>query len=193
MSWKILVLVLVTAFLLAAGCTQPSGVATSTATPTLTTVTTLVTKNVTPNVTLNVTDLKAEMAVLAGTFAGEINKTALVTVATEGRNGTAFTTVLDQLRAFRARDSRIVYVYTLAQQNGTLRFIADANYGQQGATTFLQEYTDAPAESEAADHRTDRSRSVYRFVGDLHLGVRPCGDRDKRDDLYHRSRYEGVE
>lgn len=141
-----IVFVMLVTLLLAAGCTQPSGMGTSTATPTVTIVTPPVTNNVTLNVTMNVTDLKAEMAALAGTFAGEINRTALATVAKEGRNGTAFTTVLDQLKAFRARDSRIIYVYTLEQQNGTVRFIADANYGQPGATNFLQDYPDAPAE-----------------------------------------------
>jgi len=141
-----IVLVLLVVFLLSAGCTQPSGVGAPTATPTPTIATPPVTANITLNATFNVTNLKAEMAALAGEFAEEINGTALATVAKEGRTGTAFTTVLDQLKAFKARDSRIVYVYTLVQQNGTVRFIADANYGQQGATQFLQDYPDAPAE-----------------------------------------------
>ncbi len=138
-----IIIVLLVASLLATGCTQPAGTKTGTATPT---ATLSVTVNVSPNATPDISELKADMAALAGTFAGEINRTALVTVATEGRTGPAFTTLLDQLRAFRARDSRIVFVYTLAQQNGTVRFIADANYGQAGATQFLQEYPDAPAE-----------------------------------------------
>jgi hypothetical protein len=148
------IFVLLTALLLAAGCTQPSGVGTSTATPTPTSatppVTVNVTKNVitnvTTNVTLNVTALKAELPVIAKKFADQLDGKALATAASEGPNSTAFMTVLNQLKAFKASDSRLVYVYTLEQQNGTVRFIVDADYGLPDGSAFLEEYPDAPVE-----------------------------------------------
>jgi len=163
-------IVLFTALLLAAGCTQPTGTGTSTVTPTPTTtaspvtvnvtsnvtttvptsVTTNVTTNVTvtaiTNVTLDVTALKAELPVLGKKFADQLDGKALATAAVEGPNSTAFVTVLNQLKAFKASDSRLIYVYTLEQQNGTVRFVVDADYGLPGGSDFLEEYPDAPAE-----------------------------------------------
>jgi hypothetical protein len=138
---------------LAAGCTQPSGAGTSTTTPTAdaatvpatVTVTPQVATNTTMNVTVNVTALKAELPVLARRFANQLDGKTLATAAGEGPNSTAFKTVLGQLRAFKATDSRFIYVYTLEQQNGTVRFIVDANYGLPGGSGFREEYPDAPS------------------------------------------------
>ena len=131
-----LLLVLVT-ILLFAGCTQPAGDATLTATPTPTVPATPV-----PDTGA----LKAEVALLAATFADEMDGAALATVLAEGPDSTAFAPVVGQLVAFRATDPRIAYVYTLEQQNGTVRFIVDANYGLPEGSAYLQEYPDAPDE-----------------------------------------------
>jgi hypothetical protein len=145
--------VLLAIVLMSAGCTQPSGGGTSTTTPTPTAATLpatvtanpQVTTNTTTNVTVNVTALKAELPVLARKFADQIDGKTLEAAANEGPNSTAFTTVLSQLKAFKASDSRLIYVYTLEQQNGTVRFIVDANYGLPGGSGFREEYPDAPA------------------------------------------------
>jgi hypothetical protein len=144
-------LVLLAALILSAGCTQPSGSGTINATPIPTPLATPpvmvnATPNVTPGTTANVQALKAELTVLARKFAGEMNGTVLATAAREGPNSTAFMTVLNQLRAFKATDSRLVYIYTLEQQNGTVRFIVDADYGLPGGSGYLEDYPDAPAE-----------------------------------------------
>jgi len=139
-----LLLVLVT-ILLFAGCTQPAGEATPTVTPTPT-ATTSPTVPATP--APDTTALKAEVTLLAATFAEEIDGTALGTVLTDGPNSTAFPTVLGQLVAFKATDPRIAYVYTLEQRNGTVRFIVDSDYSMPDGSAYLQEYPDAPVELE---------------------------------------------
>jgi hypothetical protein len=101
-------------------------------------VTANVTTNVTANVTLNVTALKAELPVLAKKFADQVDGETLANATSEGPNSTAFRTVLDQSRSFKASDSRLVYVYVLDQQNGTVRFIVDANYGLPDGSGFLE-------------------------------------------------------
>ncbi len=135
-------LLLVVAILLIAGCTQPEAVPAVTATPTPTQVAPATT---TATVQANET-LKTEMAALAGKFAGEIDGKGLAAVLAEGPNSTAFENVLGQLKTFKASDSRIVYLYTLEQVNGTVRFIVDADYGQPEGSEYLEEYPDAPAE-----------------------------------------------
>jgi hypothetical protein len=144
-------LVLLAALLFSTGCTQPSGSGTITATPAPTPLATTpvmvnTSSNVTPGATANVQLQKAELTSLARKFAGEMNGTALASAAREGPNSTAFMTVLTQLRAFKATDNRLTYVYTLEQQNGTVRFIVDADYGLPGGSGYLEDYPDAPAE-----------------------------------------------
>ncbi len=135
-------LLLVIAILFVAGCTQPVTVPAGTATPTPTQ-----SAPATPSVTLPSNEtLKTEMATLAVTFAGDIDGKALAMALAEGPNSTAFETVLGQLKTFKASDSRIVYLYTLEQVNGTVRFIVDADYGQPEGSGYLEEYPDAPAE-----------------------------------------------
>lgn len=131
-----LLLVLI-AIILFAGCTQPAGDATPTATPSPTVP-------VIPET--DTAALKADVALLAAKFAEEIDGEALATVLDQGPDSTAFATVLAQLVAFKGTDSRIAYVYTLEQQNGTVRFIVDANYGLPDGSAYLQEYPDAPDE-----------------------------------------------
>jgi len=135
-------LLLLTAILLFAGCTQPSTVPASTSTPTATTVPP--TATLTP-VADNQT-LKTTLSALAGEYAQEVDRQAVATAMKEGPNSTAFATVLGQLKALKARDSRIMYVYTLAQKNGSVWFIVDANYGLPDGSDYMDEYTDAAAE-----------------------------------------------
>jgi hypothetical protein len=96
--------------------------------------------------TPNLQDLKNQAALLAAASAREIDGNTLATAIREGPNSTAFATVLGQLKAFKTNDSRIVYVYTVEQQNGTVRFLIDANYGLSDGSEFLSAYPDAPAE-----------------------------------------------
>jgi hypothetical protein len=135
-------LLLVVAILLIAGCTQQEAVPAVTTTLTPTQVAPATTA---ATVQANET-LKTEMAALAGKFAGEIDGKGLAAVLAEGPNSTAFENVLGQLKTFKASDSRIVYLYTLEQVNGTVRFIVDADYGQPEGSEYLEEYPDAPAE-----------------------------------------------
>lgn len=135
-------LLMVIAILLIAGCTQPAAVPAVTATPTPTQA-----APSTPVATVPSNEtVKTEMATLAARFAGEIDGKALGTALAEGPNSTAFGTTLGQLKAFKASDSRIVYLYTLEQVNGTVRFIVDADYGQPEGSGYLDEYTDAPTD-----------------------------------------------
>lgn len=131
--------------LIIAGCTQPAGEVTTTVTPI---------PAATPSPTVPATPapdtaaLKADVTLLAATFADEIDGAALGTVLTEGPNSTAFRTVLGQLVAFKATDPRIAYVYTLEQRNGTVRFIVDSDYSMPDGSAYLQEYPDAPVDLE---------------------------------------------
>jgi hypothetical protein len=136
------VLLMITVALLSAGCTQPSQPTAVTTSPVTTTVKP---SGVTPDVTGNET-LKNDLASLAARFAGEIDAKALDAVVREGQNSTSFTTVLDQLKAFKAEDASIRYVYILEQVNGTTRFIIDANHGLPDGSEYQDEYRDAPAE-----------------------------------------------
>ncbi|MCU0631367.1 MAG: hypothetical protein MUC66_00115 [Methanolinea sp.] len=138
-------LLLLTAILLFAGCTQPSTVPTSTPAPTATTAT----PAATPTAGADNQTLKAELAAIAGVFAHEIDGKGLATVLKEGPNSTAFASVLGQLKAFKATDPRFIYVYTLEQQNGTVRFIVDADYGLPNGSDYMEKYTSAPTELKA--------------------------------------------
>ena len=135
-------LLLLAAILAAAGCTQPAATTISTPSPTATTVQPAATQ---PAVAANQT-LKAELASLAAGFAAGVDGKVLGAALAEGPNSTAFDTVLGQLKAFKATDPRIRYVYTLEQQNGTVRFIIDANYGLPDGSGYLEAYTDAAPE-----------------------------------------------
>lgn len=149
-------LLVFTAILLAAGCTQPAGVITGTPTATPTPAAThppapatpaaVATPNATSAVPVVNQTLRTELAALAKTFAGQTDGKALTAALQEGPNSTAFKTVFAQLKAFKATDSRIVFVYTLEQQNGTVRFIVDADYGMPNGSSYLYPYQDAPAE-----------------------------------------------
>lgn len=134
-------LLLLTAILLLAGCTQPSSVSTSIPAPVATTATPAAIETTLPG---NQT-LKVETARLATSFAREINGKTFATAMAEGPNSTAFATIVGQLKAFKATESRIAYVYTLEQQNGTVRFIMVSNYGQPGSAGFMETYPGAPA------------------------------------------------
>ena len=144
---SLLMLVLI---LFVTGCTQPSSTPVSTASPTATAApkvtpeATTVPAAVTPKA-VNET-LKADMVTLVGTMAKKIDKGNLSRVLKEGENSTAFTSVLSQIREFKATDSRIVYVYALEQKNGTATFLVESDYGNEDAAGWGQEYTDAPAE-----------------------------------------------
>lgn len=135
-------LLMLAAILFFAGCTQPSAVTTTTPAPTATTAAATV---ATTAPAANETQ-KTELAALAAEFAQKIDGQALAAVLREGPNSTAFNTVLGQLKAFKETDPRIMYVYTLEQQNGTVRFIVDANYGLPDASQYREVYDDAPLE-----------------------------------------------
>jgi hypothetical protein len=136
------VLLLLAAILLSSGCTEHPPSVTVTPSPA---ATTLKPGGATPNLTVNET-LKKDLATLAGRFAAGIDVKALEAVVREGQNSTSFTPVLDQLKAFKATDPLIIYVYVLEQVNGTTRFIIDANHGLPDGSEYLDEYKDAPAE-----------------------------------------------
>ncbi len=135
-------LLVLAAILLFAGCTQPSPVTQTTPAPTATTAA----PTLTPTASAANETLKTELASLAAGFAKEIDGQALAAVLKEGPNSTAFAGVLGQLKAFKERDPRIAYVYTLEQQNGTVMFIVDAHYGHPDASQYLEVYDDAPIE-----------------------------------------------
>ncbi|MDD1693836.1 MAG: hypothetical protein LUQ71_03845 [Methanoregula sp.] len=137
--------------ILVAGCTQSSSVPASTATPAAT-ASPLVTAEATTVPAAAVAarpdneTLKAGMVTLAGTLAKKIDKTNFTAALKEGENSTAFAAALGQLKDFKAADSRIAYVYTLEQKNGTVSFLIDDDYGNANAARFREEYVDAPAE-----------------------------------------------
>jgi len=134
-------LLVLTAILFFAGCTQPSPVTQTTPAPTATTAASTLIPTSPSNETM-----KAEIAAFAGTFASETDGSTLMAAFNEGPNSTAFTEVLGHLKAFKERDPRIKYVYTLEQQDGTVRFIVDANYGMPDGSGYLEVYDDAPVE-----------------------------------------------
>jgi hypothetical protein len=194
------ILVLLAAFLLSAGCTQTSGPGAITATPTpspvatapiaVTTKTNVVSPAVTSlpasataNASADTAAAKTGLTALAGKFAREINGTALAAAAREGPNSTAFTTVLDQLRAFKATDGRLVYVYTVEQQNGTVRFLVDANYGLPGGSGFLEEYPDAPAELKKPLTAPVAAGPYTDSYGTFISGFAPIGTGANRTDF----------
>jgi hypothetical protein len=137
-----IILILVAAFLLFAGCIQQPGVGTPTTTPTSPPATSTAVATATPDLQ----DTKTQVASLAAGYAREIDGDTLSTAIRDGPNSTAFATALGQLRAFKANDSRVVYVYTVEQENGTVRFLIDADYGLPDGSEFLSAYPDAPAE-----------------------------------------------
>lgn len=128
-------LLALTAILIFAGCTQPATTTTTPSPPAMT-----------------VSDeqaLKTELALIAEAFAGGVDGEMLATALKEGPDSTAFATVLEDLKSFKDADPRIRFVYTLEQRNGTVRFIADANYGMPDGSGYLDEYPDAPTELSA--------------------------------------------
>jgi hypothetical protein len=146
-----IMLLLLAVILSSTGCVQSPGG--NPANPTATTASTVTTTpagtalpTVTANATPSVEDLKAEATSLAAKFSGELDGNSLAAAFTEGPNSSAYTVVVDQLKAFKASDNRIAYVYTLEQQNGSVRFVADANYGLPDCSEYLSAYPDAPAE-----------------------------------------------
>ncbi|HNS83047.1 MAG TPA: hypothetical protein PKL26_04795 [Methanolinea sp.] len=134
-------LLVLTAILFFAGCTQPSPVTQTTPAPTATTAAPTLTPTANSNETM-----KAEIAAFAGTFASETDGSTLLAAFNEGPNSTAFAELLGQLKAFKESDPRIKYVYTLEQRDGTVRFIVDANYGMPDGSGYLEVYDDAPVE-----------------------------------------------
>ncbi|MBP1927486.1 hypothetical protein J2741_000033 [Methanolinea mesophila] len=143
----VLPFVVLLGILFATGCVQSPGGAPGTPTVTTAPATlTAVSTAVPLNTTLPMEDQKAEATSLAAKFAGEINGTLLGTAYREGPNSTAYIQVVDQLKSFQASDSRIAYVYTLEQVNGSVVFVADANYGLPDGSGYLAAYPDAPVE-----------------------------------------------
>ena len=70
----------------------------------------------------------------------------MIAALQEGPNSTAFATVLAQIKAFQATDSRIAFVYILEQQNGIVRFVIVSDYGMPNSATFMMVYPGAPEE-----------------------------------------------
>lgn len=141
-----IILILFSVLLMSAGCTQQPGTGTPAATPAITQATPSPSAAATPDLQ----EMKAQAAALAAGYAREINGTLLATAVREGPNSTAFATVLGQLRALKARDSRLAYVYTVEQQDGTVRFLIDADYDLPDGSEFLSAYPDAPAELKSS-------------------------------------------
>jgi ABC-type transport system substrate-binding protein len=147
--------VLLVLFLLCAGCTQQPTASTPTAslTPTATAVPTsppatapATASSGAANATNNLTTIKDEAAMMAANFSLQIDRRNLSSAIREGQNSTAFKTVLAQLIKMKASDSRLIFVYTIEQQNGTVRFLIDADVGNPNGSEFLSPYTDAPEE-----------------------------------------------
>lgn len=140
----LLVLFLIAATMIA-GCTTPPGGATGTPTPTASAAST-------PSPTIPATTRPAgqgnttDMAALAASFASRIDGNALKAATLEGPNSTQYATVLSQLMGIQANDSRLAFVYTVQQQNGTVRFVVDAAYGTPEGSDFLEPYPDAAKE-----------------------------------------------
>lgn len=131
-------LIVLSLILLFSGCTQPATAPAGTPTPTAPTST--------PAAPVANETLKTELAGIAATFAGEINGSTLAAAYQEGPNSTAYAEVLGQLRDFRLSDGRIKFIYTLAQQNGTVWFIVDSHHGLPEASQYLEVYDDAAPE-----------------------------------------------
>jgi hypothetical protein len=143
----VLPLLILGAILFSTGCVQsPSGGPVTTTVPPTTPVSTTEVPTLAANATPALGDLKTQATSLATIFAGEINGTLLATAYTGGPDSTAYGQVVDQLKSFKSSDSRIAYVYTLELQNGTARFVADANYGLPEGSDYLSPYPDAPVE-----------------------------------------------
>ena len=136
---SIALFILLVFVLVCAGCTQPYEVTNQTASPTTTPA---------PAQTRS-TDYgtqKTELADLAASFASQIDNRTFIVAMEEGPNSTAFATVLAQVKAFQATDSRIAFVYILEQQNGVARFVVVSDYGMPGSATFMMVYPGAPEE-----------------------------------------------
>lgn len=136
-------LLVLTAILIFAGCTQTATTTTPTPQPTATTP---VSSTLVPTVAVDSQTLKTELALIAEAFAGGVDGQMLAAALEEGPDSVAFATVLEDLKSFKDADPRIRYVYTLEQRNGTVRFIVDANYGLPDGSGYLDEYPDAPGE-----------------------------------------------
>jgi len=137
-AFKSMALFILLAFVLVcAGCTQPHGLTNQTASPTPVTNQTIETGYGTQ---------KTELADLAASFASQIDNRTFIVAMEEGPNSTAFATVLAQVKAFQATDSRIAFVYILEQQNGVARFVVVSDYGMPGSATFMMVYPGAPEE-----------------------------------------------
>lgn len=145
-SKYIIVLSFLVIALLFAGCTQQPGVGTPvpTVTPTPTPTPTIISPAA--NTTSDLQNMRDQVALIAAGYAQEIDRTALSAAIHEGPNSTSFTAVAGQLKALRLKDSRLVYVYLVEQQNGTVRFLITGHYGMPGDAPFLSPYPDAPAE-----------------------------------------------
>lgn len=141
--------------LLCAGCTQQPAVSTPTVSPTPPATAVPSSPPATApataspgaaNATNNLTAIKHEAAMMAANFSLQIDRRNLSSAIGDGQNSTAFKTVLAQLIKMKASDNRLVYVYTVEQQNGTVRFLVDADVGDPNGSEFLSPYPDAPEE-----------------------------------------------
>ena len=135
-------LTLIISFLFVAGCTQQLETESKIVTPAVTHPPSGQIASPTPDIQ----DLKREVAFLAAGYASEVDVRNVSLAINEGKNSTAFTAVLDQLKGFKAKDNRQVYVYILQQHNGSVRFVIDANYGLPDGSDFLSDYPDSAEE-----------------------------------------------
>ncbi len=131
--------ILLAVILVCAGCTQPYGETTQTASPTTTPAST-------QTISAGYETQKTELAELAASFASQIDNRTFIAALEEGPNSTGFATILAQLKAFQATDSRIAFVYILEQQNGIVRFVIVSDYGMPNSATFMMVYPGAPEE-----------------------------------------------
>lgn len=145
LKWLIPGMVLVIA-LSCAGCTEQVGTGSLT---TLPTASPAPTTTVSPAGTPGISGLQAQKdqaSALAATIAGDIDVPNLSAAIDRGPNSTAFLTVVNQLRTFKANHSQLAYVYTVEQVNGSVRFILTANHSWPDDAPFLSLYPDAPME-----------------------------------------------
>lgn len=149
--------IILASILFSAGCTQPAPAVTPTVTPTAPPTTAAPTTPpsttgaapappVPTNATADLQALKDHVKTLSANFAGQVDTKNLSAAIKQGENSTAFAIVRAKLKAMKATDPEIAFVYTIEQQNGTARFLIDADYGLPNGSAFLEPYTDAPDE-----------------------------------------------
>ncbi len=134
---------LIAVAIIGAGCTTtPGGNATTVpATPSVN-----ATPAVTATVNLSGLTVRDELASRAASYAARLNGDTLSLARARGPASPEFRTIQSELKRMKAEDSRIAYVYTIEQRNGTAWFMVDAAYGEPNGSSPGELYESAPKE-----------------------------------------------